>query len=279
MWQEMIAGIQQRAEESKTIDERDYMEDGLLHCWKCHKAKEVIVPFPWGDMKCAAKCDCEMGALKREDEARQLRLRAEKIERLRAKGFQDPAMRAVRFSMDDGSAPDTMKKMRAYANKWKQMRDENRGLLLFGGVGTGKTFAAACIANELIDRNVPCVMTSFPRIVNALQGTWDNRQQYLDDLNDCDLLVIDDFAVERQSEFVQEIIYQVIDSRYKVGFPLIVTTNLTAQELKNPGDVSKSRIYSRLLEMCHPIEFKGVDRRRRAVVNDYAKMEALLTEE
>lgn len=279
MWQEMIAGIQQRAEETKVVDERDYMEDGILHCWKCHKPKEVIVPFPWGDMKCAAKCDCEMEFLKREEEARQLRLKAEKVERLRAKGFHDPALRAVRFSMDDGSSPEAMKKMRAYANKWQKMRDENRGLLLYGTVGTGKTFAAACIANELIEKNVPCIMTSFPRIINALQGTFENRQQYLDDLNDCDLLVIDDFAVERQTEYVQEIIYEVIDSRYKVGYPLIITTNLTAQELKNPGDVSKTRIYSRLLEMCHPVEFKGADRRRKAVVNDYARMEELLSEE
>lgn len=279
MWQEMIANIQAAAEESKVVDERDYMEDGLLHCWKCHQAKEVMVPFPWGNMKCIAKCACEMEALKREDEVRQLRLRAEKAERLRARGFQDPAMRAVRFSMDDGSAPDAMKKMRAYVKKWQQMREGNRGLLLYGSVGTGKTFAAACIANELIERGVPCIMTSFPRIINSLQGTWENRQQYLDDLNDCDLLVIDDFAVERQTEYVQEIIYEVIDSRYKIGYPLIVTTNLTAQELKNPGDVSKSRIYSRLLEMCHPVEFKGADRRRKAVANDYARMEKLLEDE
>ena len=279
MWREMISNIQAAAEESKVVDERDYLEDGLLHCWKCHKAKEVIVPFPWGDMKCAAKCACEMEFLKREEETRKLRLKAEKVERLRAKGFHDPALRAVRFSMDDGSSPEAMKKMRAYVNKWQQMRDENRGLLLYGAVGTGKTFAAACIANELIEKNVPCIMTSFPRIINALQGTFENRQQYLDDLNDCDLLVIDDFAVERQTEYVQEIIYEVIDSRYKVGFPMIITTNLTAQELKNPGDVSKSRIYSRLLEMCHPVEFKGADRRRKAVISDYARMEELLNDE
>ena len=279
MWREMISNIQAAAEESKVVDERDYLEDGLLHCWKCHKAKEVIVPFPWGDMKCAAKCACEMEFLKREEETRKLRLKAEKVERLRAKGFHDPALRAVRFSMDDGSSPEAMKKMRAYVNKWQKMRDENRGLLLYGTVGTGKTFAAACIANELIEKNVPCIMTSFPRIINALQGTFENRQQYLDDLNDCDLLVIDDFAVERQTEYVQEIIYEVIDSRYKVGFPMIITTNLTAQELKNPGDVSKSRIYSRLLEMCHPVEFKGADRRRKAVISDYARMEELLNDE
>lgn len=279
MWQEIINGVKEKAEQGAVVDPRDYMEDGLLHCWQCHKPKEVLVQFPWGEEKVVAQCDCQLAELKKQEEARKLRLRTEKIERLRARGFQDQAMRSWTFDADDGTSPELMRKMKAYVRKFQQMREENRGLLLYGTVGTGKTFAAACVANELIDRNIPVIMTSFPRIINALQGTWENRQQYLDDLNDCDLLVIDDFAVERQTEYVQEIIYEVIDSRYKIGYPLILTTNLTAQELKNPGDISKSRIYSRILEMCHPIEVKGADRRRKAILNDYAKMEKLLNDE
>lgn len=279
MWQEIINGLKEQAKQNTFADPRDYTENGLLHCWQCHKPKEVVVQFPWGEEKCVAQCDCQLAELAKQEEARKLRLRAEKIERLRARGFQDQAMRSWTFATDDGTSPELMRKMKAYVKKFQQMRDENRGLLLYGTVGTGKTFAAACVANELIDRNVPVIMTSFPRIINALQGTWENKQQYLDDLNDCDLLVIDDFAVERQTEYVQEIIYEVIDSRYKVGYPLILTTNLTAHELKNPGDISKARIYSRILEMCHPIEVKGADRRRKAILNDYAKMEQLLSDE
>lgn len=276
MWQEIIEGLQQRARENVENDPRDYTENGLLHCWKCHKPKEIIVQFPWGEQKCVAQCDCQLEEQRKQEEARKVRQRAEKVERLRERGFHDQTLRSWTFAADDGSSPVLMKKMRSYVSKFPIMRDENCGLLLYGTVGTGKTFAAACVANALIDRNVPVIMTSFPRIINSLQATFENKQRYLDDLNDCDLLVIDDFAVERQTEYVQQIIYEVIDSRYKVGYPLIVTTNLTAKELKNPGDVSRSRIYSRLLEMCHPVEVTGPDRRRSAIIHNFSKMEAIL---
>ena len=148
--------------------------------------------------------------------------------------------------------------------------------MIFGGVGTGKTFITACIANALMEKGRPCLVTNFPRIVNSLQNDFDHRQEKIDRLNDCDLLVIDDFAVERQSEYVQEIIYTVIDSRYRMKCPLIITTNLTAQEIANATDVRKDRIYSRLKEMTIPIEAKGVDRRRGILSRNYMEMAELL---
>jgi hypothetical protein len=38
----------------------------------------------------------------------------------------------------------------------------------------------------------------------------------------------------------------------------------------------RQRIYSRVLEMCHPIEVSGTDRRKQAAVQDYAEMQRLL---
>ena len=49
----------------------------------------------------------------------------------------------------------------------------------------------------------------------------------------------------------------MIDSRYRSGKPLIVTTNLTLDGLHNPEDTAHSRIYDRLLSMCVPVRFTG----------------------
>ena len=133
--------------------------------------------------------------------------------------------------------------------------------MLYGNVGTGKTFIAACIANELIDECIPCIVTNFSRIVNQLSGTWEGKQEYIDSLNSYSLLVIDDFAMERSTEYVNEIVYNVIDSRYRAGFPLIVTTNLSMGQFKNPEDINKQRIYSRINEMCYAVQVSGSDRR------------------
>ena len=71
---------------------------------------------------------------------------------------------------------------------------------------------------------------------------------------------IDDFAVERSTEYANEIVKNVIEMRYKSGKPLIVTTNLTLKELQNPG-ADRARIYDRVLAMCTPVFFHGKSHR------------------
>ena len=76
------------------------------------------------------------------------------------------------------------------------------------------------------------------------------------------LLVIDDFGMERGTEYALEQIYNIIDSRYRSRKPLIVTTNLTLTELKKTQDTAHARIYDRLLELCIPIACTGPSMRK-----------------
>ena len=76
------------------------------------------------------------------------------------------------------------------------------------------------------------------------------------------LLIIDDFGMERGTEYALEQIYNIVDSRYRSRKPLIVTTNLTLDEIRHPQDTAHARIYDRLLEMCVPISCIGVSFRK-----------------
>ena len=68
---------------------------------------------------------------------------------------------------------------------------------------------------------------------------------------------IDDLGVERDTPYVLETVYLVIDERYKSGKPFIITTNLSLEELRNPADLEHGRIYDRIMERCVPVAFSG----------------------
>ena len=109
-------------------------------------------------------------------------------------------------------------------------------------------------------------------MANAMQSTWDGRQEYLNDLARYQLIIIDDLGVERQTQYMQETVYNIVDARYRSRLPMIVTTNLDISEIKKPSDVSNTRIYDRLIEMCFPIEVSGASRRRGKVRESYTDM-------
>lgn len=269
--------IIERAKETANINAGDYIgEDNLYYCGKCHTRKQTTIVLFGEPRVVPCICKCRADELAAEDEARRKREHFDKVMRMRSVGFPEKAMQTWTFANDDGSNPKLSNAMRKYADNFQTFAKDGKGLLLFGNVGTGKTFLASCVANALIDNGIPCLVTNFARIANEVQGMFEGKQEYYDNLNRFPLLVIDDLSAERKTEYMQEIVFNVIDSRYRSGLPLIVTTNLTREELLHPSELAYERIFSRLFEMCTPIEVSGKDRRQKALREDIGKYKALL---
>lgn len=261
------------------VNEGDYYdEDGLLHCGVCHAKKQTRIELFGKVMTPRCICKCEEAKLQAEEEARKAQERKYAIQRMRKAGFADEEMQKWTFANDDRANEKISTIAENYVKNFEEIRklDSQRGLLLYGTVGTGKTFISACIANALIDKGYPCMVTNFARLTNTIGGMYEGKQSYLDGLNKFELLVIDDLASERDTEYMGEIVQSIIDARYRSGKPLIVTTNLTAEELKHPADMRKQRIYSRLFEMCRPIEVTGVDRRKMKLKEGYKTVDSYL---
>ena len=221
-------------------------------------------------------CKCETEERDRLEAERKQRELDSKIKRLKMNGFPESKMREWTFEADDGKNEKLITAAKNFVKNFDEFRRSGKGLILYGGVGTGKTFAAACIANALMDKGIPVLMTNFARIANTIQGMYEGKQEYYDNLNRYPLLILDDLAAERKTEFMQEIVFNVIDNRCRAGLPLIITSNLTGAELKNPADMTNKRIYSRVLEICHPLEVEGTDRRRESLKNDFERTKNLL---
>ena len=251
--------------------------DGLIHCQRCDGARQMQVELFGKQDTVFCLCRCQAEARDREDEEYHRRVRMTEIRQLKADGLQDAALRKYTFANDLGYQPESAK-LRAYVEQFPEMLKSGAGLLLWGGVGTGKTFLAACVANALLDRSIPVLMPVTGELLNKLMGIYPSeRNAFLESLNAYSLLILDDLGMEHSSEFAMSQMFSIVDSRYRTGQPLIVTTNLTLQELKHPPDLAHARIYDRLLEMCTPIKINGQNIRQLRAHEQMEAMRARIT--
>lgn len=84
------------------------------------------------------------------------------------------------------------------------------------------------------------------------------------------------FGMERGTEYALEQIYNIVDNRYRSRKPLIVTTNLTLDEIRHPQDTTHARIYDRLLEMCVPVSCIGVSFRKETAQEKLERLKILI---
>lgn len=240
------------------METKDYEKDGILYCGICNKPKERRSAINESEI-IPSLCDCQGEARDQEQGQWQAKQRMMKIADMRTESIKDKERRNCRFEVAEEN--EYVVRCKQYVDQWEIVKRENIGLMFWGPCGNGKSFCAACIANALIDRGIPSLMTSLP----AILSDQNNIMEIVRQMKEYELVVIDDLGAERQSEYALEKTFLVIDERYKTGKPLIVTTNQKYQDMKemrDKGDVAHSRIYDRILDMCTPIAFSEANRRR-----------------
>ena len=160
----------------------DYIgEDGLLYCGKCHTPKEAYFPEGkelFGRDRHPAECDCQRAAREQRQAAEEHRRHVEAVENLKQRAFADSAMQQWTFENDNGRNPQTGI-ARRYAEHWEEMQAENIGCLFWGNVGNGKSYLAGCIANALMEKEVPVYMTNFAVILGDLSPGFTGRNEYI----------------------------------------------------------------------------------------------------
>lgn len=237
------------------LREGEYRDkSGLLYCNQCRTPRQKRIEIMGKIMEPRCMCACQTAEYEQQEQVRKHREFLDMVSRNRSIGLPDPELRKHTFENDLGYNPKQMEMAKNYVRHWEELQKAASGLLLWGSVGTGKSFLAGCIANALLDKGVPVIMTNFARLLNRLTDMYaGDRNAYIDSFKRYPLMIIDDLGVERNSEFAREQVFSVIDSRYRSQLPMIVTTNLSLQELQHPSDLSRARIYDRILERCTPI--------------------------
>ena len=256
----------------------DYIgANDLLYCGKCNTAKQTRVMFFGHKVVCACQCeDREYTRIRKaqEDSAKADRLRARRVE-LQDAGLEIIGTDRYLFENDDGSAPELMRIAHNYVANFDSALKKGLGLIFCGDLGTGKTFAACCIGNELFPRNYDVVISSFRAIADA---SW--RSKKLDypaarsRALQCDLLILDDFGTERCTDYMIQEMFDIIDVREKNQKPIIVTTNLSPRQIQQGENINIKRIADRMFSMCHLVLAKG-ESNRRMPMKDPDKQELL----
>lgn len=263
----------------------DYIgPDGLLHCRVCghRKRRPITLDFGAGPEEHIVPviCKCIQDANERAAKAKAARDAQERIDRLKRISLMDETSAGHTFDAFRPQDSKILRLARNYVNRFSEMYAKNQGLIFYGPPGTGKTFTAACIANALLKDGVPTAMTSFVRLLSLFSGRDDEDEAtQIMRLNSARLLVIDDLGAERDTSYAAEKVYNILDSRYRAHKPMILTTNLTLEEMKTEKAIAKQRLYDRVFETCYPVSFAQEAKHRLEKARDRNKDMQSLWEE
>ena len=163
----------------------------------------------------------------------------------------------------------------------------DRGLLLMGPVGVGKTHLAVSILKGLIDKGVPCLFYEFGALLKQIQDSYNaisqtSEMRVLEPVYNAEVLVLDELGASVPTDWVRDTMYQIINTRYNQRKLTIFTTNFSDERSMTSDDAGFKRsdkkvqpnlaytlderigvpLRSRLYEMCNKVELKGQDFRK-----------------
>ena len=147
-------------------------------------------------------------------------------------------------------------------------------LLLIGGYGCGKTHLAAAIANFCVGVGVPTLFITVPDMLDTLRFAYDDPEatfeERFEQIRQAPLLILDDFGTQNATPWAQEKLFQILNHRYINQLPLVVTTNLSLEQIEG-------RIRSRLEdpELVSKVTIKSPDYRRPAGDTGHPELSSL----
>lgn len=241
----------------------------IENCPTCGEPLGKIIKIAGRNYAVPRMCKCKRKEQKEYEERDAANQRQIRLDHMFKNSLMTKEFRKITFeTWDHKKGNEHMYRLGIkYVKNFKAMKEKNIGLLIYGAPGNGKTFLSGCIANALLDQYIPAVCVSSIGVLDRIKDSFNKYgdegiQNILNCLDNADLVIIDDLGVEVNTEWSRATMYQILNTRYEKKKPLIITTNLTLEQLKKrydqdcPGwENGKGRTFDRVVnEMCQPIE-------------------------
>ncbi len=148
-------------------------------------------------------------------------------------------------------------------------------LMYIGKTGRGKTFLAAAIANELLERkpDTQLLFIVVPDLLNEIRSTYEKNTvtteyEIIDAARNAEILILDDLGAHNYSDWVKDKLYSIIDYRLQEQLPTVITTNLPDPPAMS--SVLGERITSRVFQLCKTYPMASESDIR--LINSYEQM-------
>lgn len=148
----------------------------------------------------------------------------------------------------------------------KNQLEKKDGIFFFGDRGTGKTYITCAIARYLVSKGFPVLFYNTVDLMDRIRRGFENKDDNEVDLREImnfkGLLILDDIGAEKTTEWTNERLYLLLNSRYENMLPVFFTSNLTLEELRTQ---ISDRVVSRISGMTLRIKVEGDDRRYKKI--------------
>ena len=231
-------------------------KNSTKHCETCGHALVKTIDYKGLKFTVPVVCECQKEKMQLE------KLEAEKCQRVqRFKELQKLSLIGKRYENVTFEISETginksfdvaFNRCRKYCKNYKTVLQNGHGIYLFGDKGTGKTHLTACMANELLKKCIPVLLTNLFEISKSIKSTFSKsststERAVFERLKGVDFLFFDDIGTEiftknSDDTWMQTVLFDIINERYNQGKPTVFSSNYSLNELVNLRGISEKTV-------------------------------------